>query len=84
MSQNSNAQKDSTREAQNFELRKVALDSQKHLVTVSSGTLVLLATFLKDLFSDPQWGILISVTFLGLLVALLTGVCPHVFTPRTC
>lgn len=81
MSEKSNGQTHDPREAQNFELRKIWIDSEKQLVTVSSASLVLLATFLKDLFRDPKWDILVGITFAALLVTLLTGVFVLMFYP---
>jgi hypothetical protein len=72
---------DETNVDRNVDSRKVILDSEKHLVTVSSASLVLLATFLKDLFRDPKWDILVGITFGAFLLTLLAGVYVLMFYP---
>jgi hypothetical protein len=49
--------------AQYLEEQKVALDFIKHLTTLATGTVVLLATFLKDLFKRPEWPWLVPLAF---------------------
>jgi hypothetical protein len=62
---------------------KVATDTQKHLTTLSAGSLVLIGTFLKDIFSattlDVEWmGVsiikwLIALSFLFFVVSLVVS-----------
>lgn len=59
-----------TREPSRYlEEQKLAFDLVKHLTTLATGTTVLLATFLKDIFVDPQWRALVPLVFASLIVA---------------
>jgi hypothetical protein len=54
--------------------QKLTYDVFKHLTTLSSGSIVLLATFLKDVFKTPQWKFLITIVFSSLIVCLISSV----------
>jgi amino acid transporter len=49
-------------------------DFFKHLTTLSTGTIVILATFLEKLFTYPRWNTLIGVSFGGFAVCLVFAV----------
>ena len=42
-------------EARYLEEQKLVFEFAKHMTTLSTGTIVLLATFLKDVFKQPEW-----------------------------
>lgn len=47
-------------------------DLHKHLTTINTGSLLLLAAVLKDLFHDPVNTYLVKITFISLMVSLAT------------
>lgn len=57
-------------------LESLKLDHEafKHLTTVSTGPILILAAFLEKLFPEPELKWLIPVTFLALIVAAYTSV----------
>ena len=57
-----------------LESQKIAYDTSKHITTLSSGTVVVLATFIKDVFKTPEWVILIPFIFGFLIVAIVGNV----------
>jgi hypothetical protein len=46
-------------------------DLMKHLATLSTGSIVVLATFLEKLFSHPTWKALVIVAFIGFVLSIL-------------
>jgi hypothetical protein len=52
--------------------QKLAYDSFKHLTTLSTGSILLLATFLKDVFKNPEWTQLVGWTF-GLFMVTIVA-----------
>jgi hypothetical protein len=56
---------------QYLEEQKLAFEFVKHMTTLATGTIVLLATFLRDLFGHPEWRGLIPLTFASFIVATI-------------
>ena len=54
---------------------KLLYDLFKHITTLSTGTIIVLATFLEKLFPNPIWMPLVIVTFVGLIVSLVSALC---------
>ena len=56
---------------------KLMVDTSKHLTTLSTGSIVLLTTFLKDIFAaelqDLQWGALFGAAIAAFLLSLLAS-----------
>jgi hypothetical protein len=52
---------------------KLFYDTFKHLTTLSTASLLLLATLLEKFFKAPLWTILIGVTFFALIVSLVAA-----------
>jgi lysylphosphatidylglycerol synthetase-like protein (DUF2156 family) len=46
-------------------------DLMKHLATLSTGSILLLATFLEKLFTHPAWTALVIVAFVGFVCSIL-------------
>ena len=46
-------------------------DFMKHLATLSTGSIVLLATFLEKLFSNPLWKPMVVLALAGFTVSIL-------------
>ena len=49
-------------------------DTFRHLTTLSTGSILLLATFVKDLFPVPEWSFLVGVSFGFLIVSIVSSV----------
>jgi hypothetical protein len=56
---------------QYLEEQKLAFEFVKHVTTLATGTLVLLATFLKDVFKNPSLSPLVPLTFGSLMVSVV-------------
>ena len=57
-------------QSQNFrESAKLSFEARKHLTTLSAGSVVLIATFLKDIFPKGADGVLLIGPGLKLLIA---------------
>jgi hypothetical protein len=54
-------------------------DTFKHLTTLSTGSILILAMFLDKLVRSPHWHILVPVSVLGFLVSVVASV-PVLFT----
>jgi len=52
---------------------KLFYDAFKHLTTLSTASLLLLATLLEKFFKAPLWTALIGVTFCALVVSLIAA-----------
>jgi hypothetical protein len=57
--------------SQYLEEQKLAFEFVKHVTTLATGTLVLLATFLKDVFKHPSLSPLVPLTFGSLMVSVV-------------
>lgn len=53
---------------------KIYYDFFKHLTTLSTASLLLLATLLEKFFKAPSWTVLIGVTFFCFFVSLVSSV----------
>jgi hypothetical protein len=56
---------------QYIEEQKLTFDYIKHITTLDTGSIVLLATFLEKFFKKPEWRVLIIPTFLGFVVSAI-------------
>ena len=63
-------------EKQNQELEgnKLDHDTYKHLTTLSTGAILLLATFLEKFFQQPEWKFLIGIAFVSLIISTVASV----------
>jgi hypothetical protein len=57
-----------------LESAKFWADYLKHTTTLSSGSILLIPTFLEKLFAHPHWKASVVVSLLGLLSSLLGSV----------
>ena len=55
------------------ESAKLFYDLFKHVTTLSTGTIVVLATFIEKIFKSPVWLPLVVVTFAGLIVSVASA-----------
>ena len=70
MSEKKDNQKDNTNTAQ-IEGIKLVCDYLKHLTTLSTGSIVLLATFLEKFSSKPGGEVSATIAFIGFAVTIL-------------
>jgi uncharacterized membrane protein len=52
---------------------KLMYDLFKHTTTISTGSILILVTFLEKLFRNPQWRFLIGITFGSFILTLLSS-----------
>jgi hypothetical protein len=57
-----------------FEGAKLVYDSYKHMTTLSTGSIVLLSTFLEKLFQKPDWRFLVIIAFLSFVISVVASV----------
>ena len=57
-----------------LEGRKLFYDSLKHLTTLNTGSVLILAAFLERFFNRPEWKFLVGVSFVGFAVSILSSV----------
>jgi hypothetical protein len=57
----------------NEESWKLRYDTYKHLTTLSTGSILLLVTFLEKLFERPAWKGLVIVSFCSFVVTVLAS-----------
>ena len=51
-----------------------AINYSKHISTLSTGSILLLVTFLDKMFPEPQWKLLIGIAFLSFMVSIIFSV----------
>jgi len=54
--------------------RKLQHDSFKHLTTLSTGSILLLITFLEKVFIHPQWRSLIVIALAAFVLSILASI----------
>ena len=55
--------------------QKLLYDTCKHLTTLNTGSILILATFLKEFFiKDREWTCLIAVVFSALIISMISSV----------
>ena len=65
---------DNEKRKQEMEGHKLDHDTYKHLTTLSTGTILILATFMEKFFQQPKWRILIGAIFVNLMISVLASV----------
>jgi hypothetical protein len=61
------------------EFYKAVSDHLKHITTLSSGFVVIMAAFLKDIFPTPVWKGLVPVSFGAFALAIICSVAAQAF-----
>lgn len=56
---------------------KGSVEYVKYFATLSTGSIVISATFLQKLFDDPIWKWLIAVSFAGFMVSIIASVVAY-------
>ena len=62
------------REKKDLEEAKITVDYFKHLTTLSTGSVLLIATFIEKIFTNPSWKPLVAVSVGAFLVSLISAV----------
>src|SRR5688500_15628505 len=57
-----------------LESEKLYFDAMKHLTTLSSGSVLLLATFLEKFSKGPEWRWLLIATFCCFILSIISSV----------
>lgn len=57
-----------------IEATKLLYDVLKHLTTLSTGSIVVMATFLEKFFKSPAWTFLVPATFIAFVVSIVACV----------
>ena len=52
-------------------------DYLKHLTTLSTGSIILIATFLEKLFLHPRWKPLVVVALAGFMTCVISSIIVH-------
>ena len=63
-----------------LERHKAALEYSKFLTTLSTGSLVLLTSFLEKIANQPKWGFLAIVSFVAFMMSALSSVVLYTLT----
>ena len=53
------------------------IDYVKHMTTLSTGSILLLTTFLEKLFSKPNWKQLVAISFVGFTISVIASIIIH-------
>ena len=61
-------------EKKEAEETKVMMDYLKHLTTLSTGSLLLLVTFIEKIFVHPEWKFLVVIAIGSFLVSIVSAV----------
>src|SRR5687768_7184045 len=73
----SRTREESTPDASRLEFHKAFYDYLKHLSTLATGSIVLLAATLEKLFAQPRWKPLVMVSVAGFLVTIVASVLAY-------
>jgi hypothetical protein len=60
-----------------LEFHKAFYDYLKHLSTISTGSILLLAAFLEKIFAQPRWKPLVGVSVAGFLITVIAAVITY-------
>lgn len=68
-------------DAQDIRLEYVSsvIDYLKHLTTLSTGSIVLMATFWEKLSAKPEWKSAVTISITGFIVSILSASIVHTF-----
>jgi hypothetical protein len=52
---------------------KLLADTMKQLITISSGSIVIMGTFLEKIFKNPRWSTLVALAFVGFFICIIAS-----------
>ena len=59
---------------------KLYVEYLRHLTTLSTGSIVLIVTFLERLFSKPLWKVAVVISLVGFMVSVLASIVVYTVT----
>jgi hypothetical protein len=65
------------KDTSHLEFHKAFYDYLKHLSTISTGSIVLLAAFLEKIFAQPRWKPLVGVAVAGFLITVIASIITY-------
>jgi len=68
---------DQEKDTSRLEFHKAFYEYLKHLSTVSTGSILLLAVFLEKIFAQPKWKSLVAVSVAGFLITVIAAVIAY-------
>lgn len=60
-----------------IEAQKALLDYCKHLTTLSTGSIVIVAGFIEKVFPSPQWKLLTAISLICFMISILGAIIEH-------
>jgi len=57
-----------------LEAYKMAFDYLKHITTLCTGSILLIAGLLEKLFSNPEWKICVAISLVAFLLAIVSSI----------
>jgi hypothetical protein len=57
-----------------IEAYKMAFDYVKHISTLCTGSILLIAGLLEKLFSNPEWKICVAISLIAFLLAIVSSI----------
>jgi hypothetical protein len=63
--------------SQHYEFLKQSFEYIKHLTMLSTGAILLIATFLEKIFAQPRWKPLVAVSLAGFMATVVSGMVVH-------
>ena len=66
-------------ETRKIEKRKVTIEYVKFLMTLSTGSIVVLATFLENITQNPHWAYMAALSLIFFMLSVLCGVIMYTF-----
>src|SRR5260370_40680631 len=60
-------------EEMRIEGSKLFHETVKQLITISSGSILVMFALLEKVFSSPRWRVLLAIAFVGFLICIVAG-----------
>lgn len=70
-------EEDGQSESNRLEREKIHIEYMKHLTTLSTGSIILITTFLEKLFVTPLWKPILITSIMGFMVSILSSVADY-------
>ena len=66
-----------TGQKKDTEFIKALIEYWKHLTTLSTGSIILITTFLEKLFQNPLWKTAVIISLIGFMVSVLSSIIAY-------
>jgi uncharacterized membrane protein len=67
-------EKDTRRREDKHDFMKMLVEYLRHITALSTGSIVLMASFLEKIFPRPHWKFAVVISFLGFMIAVASSV----------